>query len=167
MKIIKLIGWILVIALLCACALLFWLRSVQERLLRSRSKAWVVGAARMMLLYQLLRVFKYRFAVEPAVMRYAIYLYFVPMTLIPTLFLMTGLRIRRGNRAGRRDEALLLIPPGLLSLLTVTNDLHGLVYMPKVIVSEFAQRSYQHRRGSLQCLCQSAKRFHSKRRDCH
>jgi hypothetical protein len=84
--------------------LLFWLQSVQARLLKSRTKTWVTGAARMMLLYQLLRVFKYRFAVEPAAMRYAIYLYFVPMTLIPTLFLMTCLRILRetGRDAGMR-----------------------------------------------------------------
>lgn len=118
--------------------LLFWLQSVQARLLKSRTKTWVTGAARMMLLYQLLRVFKYRFAVEPAAMRYAIYLYFVPMTLIPTLFLMTCLRILRGNRTGRWNEALLLIPQGLLTLLVLTNDLHGLVYAPRVALSVFA-----------------------------
>ncbi len=91
-----------------------------------------------MLLYQLLRVFKYRFAVEPAAMRCAVYLYSVPMTLIPTLFLMTCLRIRRENLPGRWDEALLLIFPGLLSLIALTNDLHGLVYAPVVELSRFA-----------------------------
>ena len=117
---------------------LFWLQSVQARLLASREKTWVTGAAWMMLLYQLLRVFKYRFAVEPAAMRYAIYLYFVPMTLIPTLFLMTCLHIRRRNRTRRRNEVLLLIPQGLFSLLALTNDLHGLVYAPRVALSAFA-----------------------------
>ena len=122
--------------------LLFWLRSVRARLLPSRTGTWVTGAALMMLLYQLLRVFKYRFAVEPGAMRYSVYLYFLPMTLIPTLFLMTSLHIR----AGRWDETLLLIPQGLLSLLAVTNDLHGLVYSPRVALSQFevATGTYTH-----------------------
>ena len=118
--------------------LLYWFQSVRARLLPSRTKNWVMSAALLMLLYQLLRVFKYRFAAEPAMSRYLVYLYFAPMTLIPTLFLMTCLRIRRGNRPGRWDEALLLLPPGLLSLLALTNDLHGLVYAPRLALSDFA-----------------------------
>ena len=118
--------------------LLYWFQSVRARLLPSRAKNGMVAAALLLLLYQLLRVFKYRFATEPAMIRYLVYLYFVPMTLIPTLFLMTCLRIWRGNRTGSWDEALLLIPSGLLSLLALTNDLHGLVYAPRVALSDFA-----------------------------
>ena len=118
--------------------LLYWFRSVRDRLLPSRAKTWIMDAALLMLLYQLLRVFKYRFATEPGVHRYLVYLYFVPMVLIPTLFLMTCLRIRRGNHPGRWDEALLLIPPGLLLLITLTNDLPGLVYAPRGALSQFA-----------------------------
>ena len=117
--------------------LLYWIQSVRARLLPSRARNRIIWAALLMVLYQLLRVFKYRFAVEAAAERYTVYLYFTPMTLIPTLFLMTSLRIRRGNREGSADEALLLIPPCLLSLLALTNDLHGLVYARKVILSEF------------------------------
>lgn len=117
--------------------LLFWIQSVRSRLLPSRERIWMTGAAWMMLFYQLLRTFKYRFAFESSVMRYLIYLYFVPMTLIPTLFLMTCLRIRRGSRESRPDETLLLLPWGLLTLMAVTNDLHKLVYVPKVALSEF------------------------------
>ncbi len=118
--------------------LLEWLLSVRARLLPSRTKNWMVGAAMLLLLYQLLRVFIYRFATEPAAIRYLIYLYFAPMTLIPTLFLMTCLRIHRGRRGGRWDETLLLIPPALLSLLALTNDLHFLVYQPKIDLASFA-----------------------------
>lgn len=118
--------------------LLFWLQSVRTRLLPSRTKDWVTGAALMMILYQLLRVFKYRFATEPGAMRYAVYLYFVPMTLIPTFFLLTCLRIRRGSRTRRREEMLLLVPAGVLCFLAVTNDLHGWVYAPRMPLEEFA-----------------------------
>ena len=118
--------------------LLFWLQSVRARLLPSRTKRWMVSAALLLLMYQLLRVFCYRFATEPVAMRYLIYLYFAPMTLVPTLFLMTCLRVCRVYRPGRRDEALLLIPPILLSLAALTNDLHFQVYRPKTGLAAFA-----------------------------
>ena len=133
--------------LICTGLLLFWTQSVRARLLPSRARHWTVSAALMMLLYQLLRIFKYRFAVETALRRYTAYLYFLPMTLIPTLFLMTCLCIRRGNRPGRRHEALLLIVPALLSLLALTNDLHGLVYTPKIDLAEFTVSSGTYRSG--------------------
>ena len=126
--------------------LLYWFQSVRARLLPSRAKNRIITAALLMLLYQLLRVFKYRFATEAAATRYLIYLYFAPMTLIPTLFLMTCMRIRRGERQEGWNEVLLLIPPCLLSLLALTNDFHGLVYMPRVSVSQFvvAAGTYAH-----------------------
>ena len=126
--------------------LLYWFQSVRARLLPSRAKNRIITAALLMLLYQLLRVFKYRFATEAAATRYLIYLYFAPMTLIPTLFLMTCLRIRRGERQEGWNEVLLLIPPCLLSLLALTNDFHGQVYMPRVSVSQFvvAAGTYAH-----------------------
>ena len=129
--------------------LLFWFQSVRARLLPSRAKNGMICAALLMLLYQLLRVFKYRFTTEPTVMRFLVYLFFAPMTLIPTLFLMTCLRIRRGNRPGRRDEALLLIPPVLLSLIALTNDLHYLVYVPKVPLPVFAVDAGTYGKGPL------------------
>ena len=118
--------------------LIEWFQSVRARLLPSRTKNWMCGAALLLLLYQLLRVLCYRCATEPAVIRYLIYLFFVPMTLIPTLFLVICLRIRWGRRPARWDEALLLIPPVLLSLLAVTNDLHRWVYRPKIDLADFA-----------------------------
>ena len=127
--------------------LLFWFQSVRARLLPSRAKNGVISAALLLLLYQLLRVFKYRFATEPTMTRYLAYLIFAPMTLIPTLFLITCLRIRRGNQPGRLDDALLLIPPCLLSLLAITNDFHFGVYAPKVILSDFAVVTDTYTRG--------------------
>ncbi|MBQ8072875.1 MAG: hypothetical protein IJ231_03820 [Clostridia bacterium] len=118
--------------------LIEWFQSVRARLLPSRTKNLMVSAALLLLLYQMLRVFCYRFATEPPVIRFLICLYFTPMTLIPTLFLMICLHIRRGRQPGRRYEALLLIPPALLSLIALTNDLHGWVYRPKIDLAAFA-----------------------------
>ncbi len=115
--------------------LLFWILSVRVRLLPSAAKTSVLGAAFLMLLHMLLRVFKYRFEVEPGIMRYTTYAYWIPQILIPTLFLLTCIRIGRAERtATKGHEVLLLIPAFLLSIAVVTNDLHTgygawLVYM--------------------------------------
>lgn len=119
--------------------LLFWIQSVRTRLLPSAAGRYILGAAFLMLLYMLLRIFKYRCAVEPAVLRFGVYGYWVPQLLVPTLFLMTCLRIRRGEREEEKPkEALLLIPAGLLALSVLTNDLHTLVYVPKIPLADSA-----------------------------
>lgn len=118
--------------------LLFWMQSVRARLLPTRARRCILAAAVLMHLYLALRVFKYRIAGDAVVStRYAVYAYWVPQMLIPALFLMTCLYIRRGESAQRRGELLLLIPACALSLLALTNDLHGLIYAPRVPLSEF------------------------------
>ena len=118
--------------------LLFWIEAVRVRLLPSGARTCVLGAAGLMLLYILLRIFKYSFAVSVVPTRYAVYAYWIPQMLIPALFLMTCIRIRRGRqeRQNRRDD-LLLVPGAALSLLVMTNDLHALVYVPRTDLSRF------------------------------
>ena len=117
--------------------LLLWVESVRTRLVLSKARVYMISAALMMFLYILLRVFKYRFATDIPVIRYTVYLYFVPKSLIPALFLMTCLRIHRGNEKGKWNEALLLIPASALSVMALTNDLHRLVYRPLTDLSQF------------------------------
>ena len=119
--------------------LLFWIESVRVRLLPSAARTHMLGSAVLMLLYMLLRIFKYRFAVGPAVLRYTAYAYWIPQTLIPALFLMTCICIVRGmDKQADRKERWLLLPAGLLALIVMTNDLHRLVYVPKIDLSGFA-----------------------------
>ena len=118
--------------------LLFWIQSVRIRLLPSSARTGVLGAAFLMLLYMLLRIFRYRFAVEPGVMRYVIYAYWIPQMLIPTLFLMTCIRLRHAEQTLTKGcEVLLLIPAFLLSITVLTNDLHLLVYSPRIDLTGF------------------------------
>ena len=84
--------------------LLFWIRSVRMRLLPSASRACIRCAAFLMLFYMLLRIFNYRFVVEDAVKRYAVYAYWVPQLLIPALFLLACLRMRRGEEDRKRSD---------------------------------------------------------------
>ena len=116
--------------------LMFWVQSVRERLLPSAARRYVLGAGFLMLMNMLNRIIKYRFLVEPAVIRYFVYAYWIPQTVIPALFLMNCIRIR--NRSGKHFEKFLLIPVFLLVVTVLTNDLHGLVYRPLVSMEVFA-----------------------------
>ena len=128
--------------------LLFWMEAVWVRLLPSPARTSVLSSAILMLLYMLLRIFKYRFAVSVILSRYVVYAYWIPQMLIPALFLMTCLRIRRGKRGtGIRNERLLLIPGAALSLLVMTNDLHALVYVPRIDLSQFILDTGTYRLG--------------------
>ncbi len=119
--------------------ILFWARSVRERLLPTKARSYMIAAATMMLIYLILRIVKYRITISAVtISRYLVYLYWVPQLFIPTMFLMTCICIRYGEQEYRQwDEKLLLIPAGVLSLLALTNDFHMLVYIPKVDLGIF------------------------------
>lgn len=117
--------------LLYLLLIIFWIYSVQKRLLPTRERAYMIAAACCAIGMLLLRSVKYRLIDDRSfeLLRYVWYLYYVPMTLLPALFLMTCLRIERGGK-GRFDERLLLIPAGVIILLFLTNDLHCLAFRP-------------------------------------
>lgn len=111
--------------------LLFWILSVFIRLLPSSARTYMAAAGIAMLVYMLVRIFKYRMLVDlPALERYLGYAYWVPQMFIPALFLMVCICIYRGdNKKPKINEKLFLIPAAALSLLAMTNDLHQLVYV--------------------------------------
>ena len=92
--------------------LVFWINSVQRRLLPSRSRNYLITAASCAIAMLILRSIKYRLidAADLDLTRYVWYAYYVPMILLPTLFLMTCITIERKNKPKRFDERLLLIP---------------------------------------------------------
>lgn len=112
--------------------LVFWLHSVQRRLLPSRSRFYLIAAAVCAIALLTLRSIKYRMIDLQAyeANRYLWYFYYVPMILLPTLFLMTCVNIERKNKPGKFDERLLLIPASILIILILTNDIHHLAFLP-------------------------------------
>ena len=118
--------------------LIYWMQSVKARLLPTRARSYIIAAAFLMIIYLLVRVLRFRILTSIPVRRYVDYAYNIPLILVPTLFLMTCIRIHRGEESGRSGkEQFLLIPAGVLLLLILTNDLHQLFYHRLVPLSEF------------------------------
>lgn len=123
--------------------ILFWAQSVRTRLLPSGARSYILLSAALMLGAILFRTFKYRILTgQILVSRYTTYAYWIYTILIPTLFLMTAIRIWLGEKKDEgRKELWLLVPALLLCLLALTNDLHGFVYLPKVELAAFDIKS--------------------------
>ena len=119
--------------LLYAGLILFWMLSVNERLLPTQAKGYVLMAGSLMLLFIAAQFTKFRIAIIPSLTRYCWYIYYVPILFIPTLFLMTSLCIGWGSASRKPSVLLLLIPAGLLALGLLTNDLHRTAFAPKGI----------------------------------
>ncbi len=118
--------------------LLFWMFSVQRRLLPTRARSYTIAAAMLMMTELLIRVLRFRILTDIAARRYVDYSYNIPLILIPTLFLMVCIRIRRGeseSQAGR--DLFLLVPAGIQLILILTNDLNQLFYRRLIPLSDF------------------------------
>lgn len=112
--------------------IVFWLQSVYSRLLPSRERSYIVSATLCAVMLLLLRTVRYRLldGWNYELMRAFWYLYYVPMILMPTLLLMTCIRIENKNSRRRFNELILLVPAIILISLFLTNDLHYLAFRP-------------------------------------
>ena len=112
--------------------LLYWIQSLIRRLLPSRERSYLICAAVCMIVMFIQRSVKYRLVADEntVLLRWLWYFYYIPMLLMPTLFLMTCLSIESKNREKRFDERWLLLPAAVLAVLFLTNDLHHLAFAP-------------------------------------
>ena len=120
--------------------LLLWIYSVRQRLLPTCSRRYLLMAGVLMLFHLLLRLTRYRTPdTSVLLLRYLWYIFYMPMILVPTLFAMSCLRMRRaGTDEKSHPESLLLLPALLLVLLVLTNDLHKLVFFPRLEMEALA-----------------------------
>lgn len=111
--------------------LVFWMRSVQRRLLPSRERTYIIIAALCTIALMLLRSIRYRMIGETdfASEEVLFYLYYIPRTLLPALFLMMCIRVER-KPMGRFDERLVLIPTFVIMIGILTNRLHHFAFLP-------------------------------------
>ncbi|MBR5367025.1 MAG: hypothetical protein IK132_12345 [Clostridia bacterium] len=118
--------------------LIFWMHSVKTRLLPTKARSYILASASLSIFYLLVRVLRFRILTEVIVRRYVDYLYNIAPVLSSTLFLMTCIRIHRGDGDERNGkERLLLVPACTLLVLILTNDLHQLFYRRLIPLSEF------------------------------
>ncbi len=121
---------------------IFWMHTVSGRLMKTRTRSYIYAAGFFIALFLMMRVFKYRIVVNSAVpARYVTYLYFIPRIMIPTLFLITAVRLSGDRPFHRHLTRWILIAGCALMVLPVTNDLHGFVYRPKVVPALFDMTS--------------------------
>ncbi len=119
--------------------ILFWVQHVIKRILPTKTRTYIILSSAFMILYILQRVFRYRLLVDSVTAnRYMGYFYFIPLVTMPSLLLVTAIDLKFGNtRKSNVAETVILILAGTVSLIALTNDLHFLVYVPKVDISEF------------------------------
>ena len=127
--------------------IIFWIQSVYTRLLPSRARTYMVAVAVFMIFYLILRAYKYRIAGVDAGIRISWYAYYIPMTVIPALFLMVCICIHRGATKPKVDEGIFIIPAAILSGIIITNDIHYLVFVPEPGLDNFIGKSVTYTYG--------------------
>ena len=125
------------------------MQSVNERLLPTRAKGYILAAGWLMLLFLATQFTKYRIAVSPGLNRACWYIYYLPILLIPTFFLMTCFRLGRGAGGGKAQELWFMVPAGLLALGILTNDLHQMAFIPKEELKSLIGRPNTYTHGFL------------------
>ena len=131
--------------------LVYWTQSLRERMLRTPARRRMIGIAALMIAYLLLRVCKYRvFGEEAVLIRYTGYAFYIPTALVPALFLMVCIRIRRSGRTGNvLREHLLLVSALVTAAVFMTNDSHRLVYRPYGDMESFTLKNGTYSYGPL------------------
>ena len=109
----------------------YWTQSALYRLLTSRARVHIGWASAMMLFLTLLRTLRYRIFCQSILLsRLLWYAYYIPLIMMPTLFLMHTISLYTAHNKRIPSEQYLLIPAGLLCILFMTNDLHLMAFRP-------------------------------------
>ena len=110
---------------------LIWAVTINYRIVNKRVRQLIFSTAALFLLSFFLQMCKYRvFESFDTACRYFWYGYYIPLMLVPVLFLFVclHLHLQEGERPNRL-WLLMLIPSLILILIVMTNDLHELVFV--------------------------------------
>lgn len=131
--------------------IMFWMQSVRRRLLPSRARSCMMHAGRLMLLFLTVRAFKYRMVpVSVAwLSRLCWYIYYIPIILIPTLFMMTCLSFAESSGQKSCVKRYPLVIGWILAAGILTNDLHHLAFVPNIADSLFTGGDTTYTHGPL------------------
>lgn len=130
--------------------ILYWMQSVRRRLLPSRGRSYMLNSGGLMVLFLIIRTVKYRIVQWSTPMeRYCWYIYYVPIILIPTLFLMSSFDFRNSPEQHSRIKRYPLILGLVLACGIMTNDLHHLAFLPNPDTTVFYGKSGTYTHGVL------------------
>ena len=106
-----------------------WSISVRNRVMQPQALRLLTVIAGLMLVWFVVRLFKYEFAEDPVLLRYLWYLYYLPMLFIPLCALLTAMLLGKSELAQLpKCAAALAAICAVFFLLVMTNDLHQLVF---------------------------------------
>ena len=106
-----------------------WGFSLGRRIIQRQALHCLRLTAALMLLWLILRTLKYSVVTDLTAGRYIWYLYYLPMLLLPLLWVYIALSMGKSEdyRLSRRSSILSIVP-AVLFLLVITNDLHQQVF---------------------------------------
>ena len=106
-----------------------WGFSLDRRIIQRQTLHCLHLTAALMLLWLILRTLKYSVVTDLTAGRYIWYLYYLPMLLLPLLWVYIALSMGKPEdyRLSRRSSILSIVP-AVLFLLVITNDLHQQVF---------------------------------------
>ncbi|MGX8703097.1 MAG: histidine kinase N-terminal 7TM domain-containing protein [bacterium] len=111
--------------------LLHWVVSLHLRLLPSRERTYILLAAVMMLFFLLERAVRYRVALPETLLEHITwYGYYIPLAVIPSMFLLTCLSVERESRVRKGFRIAVIALCAFFVLAVATNDLHMGVFRP-------------------------------------
>ena len=102
----------------------------RKRIIQKEPRRCLIMIAVMMVFWMLVRMCKFEIPYEmPTALRYAWYLYYIPMLLLPTVSLYLAFYIRQPENYKLPERRCLLFFPALFLIgIVLTNDLHQLVF---------------------------------------
>ena len=109
---------------------LIWAISFQKRIIQKEPRCCLIIIAAMMVFWMFVRMCKFEIPYGmPTALRYAWYLYYIPMLLLPTVSLYLAFYIRQPENYKLPERRCLLFFPALFLIgIVLTNDLHQLVF---------------------------------------
>ena len=106
-----------------------WGVTVYRRVMQTQARKLLVITAALMILWLMLRAYKYYFVAGETAIRFLWYAYYIPTVLIPTFSLLVATSL--GEKDGYKLPKLAFaafIPAAILIILALTNDLHQTVF---------------------------------------
>lgn len=106
-----------------------WGISNNRRIIQKTIRIHLIVVSNLMVFWFIVRSIKYMFVAGPTATRYLWYSYYIPLLLIPLIFLIVSIMIGKAENSSLPKSARLLYIPTLLCIFMVlTNDLHQFVF---------------------------------------